>query len=73
MTFAYCPDCGMRVYVGRRVWRGQLVACDSCDADLEVTSTNPVELDWPEESSGDEEWLGTWQADLEQVEDSLAA
>ena len=72
MSFAYCPDCGVRIYVGRRPWQGQPVSCDSCDADLEVVSTNPLALDWPGESF-DEDWLGVWEGDLEQVQDNQPA
>lgn len=46
MAFAYCPDCGERIYLGRKPWRGQPAFCDGCDADLEVTSINPLQLDW---------------------------
>jgi hypothetical protein len=46
MAVAYCLDCGTRIYVGRKPWVGQAVYCDRCDADLEVTHVNPLELDW---------------------------
>ena len=46
MAIAYCLDCGSRIYLGRKPWVGQAVFCDSCDADLEVTRVNPLELDW---------------------------
>jgi lysine biosynthesis protein LysW len=48
MAFAYCPDCGRRIYLGPKPWQGQPVSCDRCDADLEVTSLNPPKLDWIE-------------------------
>ena len=46
MAFAYCLDCGGRIYLGHRPWVGQSAFCDRCDADLEVTRINPLELDW---------------------------
>ena len=46
MAFAYCPDCGARIYLGRKPWLGQPAACDQCEADLEVTRVNPPILDW---------------------------
>ena len=46
MAFAYCPDCGARIYLGRKPWRGQPAMCDHCEADLEVVRVNPPGLDW---------------------------
>jgi lysine biosynthesis protein LysW len=48
MAFAYCLNCGTRLYLGQRPWVGQAVFCDRCDADLEVTGLHPLELDWTE-------------------------
>ena len=49
MAFAYCLDCGARIYLGRKPWVGQPAYCDQCGADLEVTSTNPLELEWADD------------------------
>jgi DNA replicative helicase MCM subunit Mcm2 (Cdc46/Mcm family) len=46
MAFAYCLDCGSRIYLGAKPWKGQPVFCERCDADMEVTRVNPLELDW---------------------------
>jgi hypothetical protein len=46
MAFAYCLDCGGRIYLGAKPWKGQPVFCERCDADMEVTRVNPLELDW---------------------------
>ena len=46
MAFAYCLDCGDRIYLGRKPWVGQPAFCDQCGADLEVTRVNPLELEW---------------------------
>lgn len=55
MAVAYCLDCGGRIYLGQRPWVGQAVFCNRCDADLEVTQTNPLELDWTD-NLVDEDW-----------------
>lgn len=49
MAFAYCPDCGGRLYLGRTPWLGQPVSCESCEAELEVTRLQPPELSWSED------------------------
>jgi hypothetical protein len=46
MAFAYCLDCGSRIYLGAKPWKGQPVFCERCDADMEVIRVNPLELDW---------------------------
>jgi lysine biosynthesis protein LysW len=55
MAFAYCPDCGSRIYLGQRPWKGQPAMCDRCEADLEVVRLNPPELDWTDNLL-DEDW-----------------
>jgi hypothetical protein len=40
---------------GEDVEEGQLVDCPECGAELEVVSTNPVELDLAEEEEMDDE------------------
>jgi lysine biosynthesis protein LysW len=49
MAFAYCLECGERIYLGQRPWIGQEVFCERCGADLEVTCVRPLELDWTED------------------------
>jgi hypothetical protein len=46
MAFAYCLHCGGRIYLGAKPWVGQPAFCELCDADMEVTSVSPLELDW---------------------------
>ena len=55
MAFIYCLDCAERIYLGKRPWVGQSVYCDECGADLEVTSVNPLEIDWTDSLVGDEQ------------------
>jgi hypothetical protein len=46
MAFAYCLDCGSRIYLGQKPWVGQPAFCERCEADLEVIGLNPLEIDW---------------------------
>jgi lysine biosynthesis protein LysW len=39
--------CGANVTVASNAKEGDLVYCDACDAELEVVSVKPLELDWP--------------------------
>jgi hypothetical protein len=55
MAFAYCLDCGGRIYMGRSPWRGQPADCRRCGAELVVIDVNPLALDWAD-NVADEEW-----------------
>ena len=42
---AHCPDCEALIDLDNdEVEEGELVSCPECSVDLEVISTNPVEL-----------------------------
>jgi lysine biosynthesis protein LysW len=47
MANGKCPMCGAGVSVPTNVKQGDIVYCDSCDAELEVVNVKPLELDWP--------------------------
>lgn len=47
MANTKCPMCGASITVASNVKEGSMVICDSCDAELEVVSVRPLELDWP--------------------------
>ena len=47
MSKVKCPMCGVSVAVPTNARIGQIVYCDSCDAELEVVNVKPLELDWP--------------------------
>jgi lysine biosynthesis protein LysW len=47
MTDAKCPMCGATVQVSEKKKLGDIVFCDQCDAELEIVSLKPIELDWP--------------------------
>lgn len=73
MTDAMCPDCGQQVNVGPKPKLGQWTTCPHCNADLEVISVNPVELDWASEidEEDDEFWDEdeVWDEEDEEDED----
>ena len=54
MANAKCPMCGASVGVPTKVKEGDQVFCDACDAELEVVSVKPLELDWPLDDIEDE-------------------
>jgi lysine biosynthesis protein LysW len=47
MQDAKCPMCGATVQVSEKKKMGDIVFCDQCDAELEIVSLKPIELDWP--------------------------
>ena len=40
-----CPECDAAVTLQRRPLRGEVVRCPDCNAELEVTSTEPLRLE----------------------------
>jgi len=55
-----CLDCDNSIQLEFQPVAGQIITCPSCDAELEVTSVNPIELDfyfegWDEDWDDDEE------------------
>jgi lysine biosynthesis protein LysW len=65
MAVAYCIACGGRIYLGNRPWVGQGAFCDRCGADLEVTNTSPLILDWTDYAGDDwDEEASGMNADL---------
>jgi len=55
MFSATCPDCEDLISFEFKPRLGQRLMCPHCDADLEVVSTSPLELDWAYDES-DEDW-----------------
>jgi alpha-aminoadipate carrier protein LysW len=45
-VFAPCPDCGEEIELWSQVKVGEELTCPYCEAELEVISLDPVELDW---------------------------
>lgn len=44
---AKCPLCKENVHLGSQMKVGDQVMCPGCDAQLEIVSLYPAELDWP--------------------------
>jgi alpha-aminoadipate carrier protein LysW len=56
---AHCPECDATIDVeDDEIEEGQTLDCPECGAELEVVSTNPLELNLV--SSDDEEEEGSW-------------
>ena len=58
MATVLCPDCTRKIIIGPKPKKGQMISCPHCDAYLEIVSTSPLELDWPEydEDFEQEDW-----------------
>ena len=55
-----CPECDAAIDIEEEdLEEGQLVDCPECGAELEVVSTNPVELDLVKDD-GEEDEEETW-------------
>ena len=66
---AHCPECEAVVEIDLdEVEEGQLVSCPECGMDLEVVSTNPVELDLADADDLD---LEDDDEDLDEDEDDV--
>ncbi len=50
-----CPDCGVNIDIEEEVEQGDTVTCPECSVDLEVVSTNPVELRLAKDLDEDED------------------
>lgn len=46
MPYTICPGCDEDIYIPKRPRLGDIITCRSCEAELEVVSTNPLELDF---------------------------
>ena len=56
MASAYCPDCDEKIVFNPHARVGQKLVCPHCDADLEVLSTDPLELDWAYDWDDEGKW-----------------
>lgn len=53
MAVIACIECDEEIAIEGRARLGQQITCLSCGAQLEVVSTNPLELDW---AYDDDDW-----------------
>ncbi len=62
----HCPECDALVDIEQdEVEEGQILSCPECGVDLEIVSTNPLEVELvEEEEESDEE-----EEDMEEEED----
>jgi alpha-aminoadipate carrier protein LysW len=56
MALATCAECDEEIEVSDRARLGQRVVCSNCGAQLEVVSTNPLELDPGYDDDDDDGW-----------------
>jgi len=57
---AFCPECEAALDVEDDVDEGQRLDCPECGAELEVISTNPLEIHVISAPDEGEEEQGTW-------------
>ena len=48
--------CGASVEVPEKAKVGSIVFCEQCDAELEVITLQPLELDWPLDDFEDDDY-----------------
>lgn len=73
MEVVACPDCGQKIDLGPQPKLGQEVVCPYCEADLEVISLDPLELDWAyvEPAAEEDDWedMDDWDDDWDDDDD----
>ncbi len=73
MAIAFCLDCEYKINLGAHPAEGQKVTCSNCGAELEIISSEPLELDWaylePAESEEDWYWDEDWDEDWDEEEE----
>ena len=57
---AFCPECEAALDVEDDLDEGQRLECPECGAELEVVSTNPVEIRVISAPDENEEEQGSW-------------
>ncbi len=55
MATTFCPDCDEEITLNAKVSLGYKFNCPHCDAELEVISVDPLEVDWVYDWSWDDE------------------
>jgi uncharacterized paraquat-inducible protein A len=68
---AKCPLCRENVHIGSQMKVGNQVICPGCDAQLEIVSLFPVELDWPYGDNGYDYYLREDDSSEEDFDDYI--
>ncbi len=55
MNRVYCPDCDGGIMLSSQVEIGLTLICPHCEAELEVISIDPPEVDWAYDWEWEEE------------------
>jgi alpha-aminoadipate/glutamate carrier protein LysW len=56
-----CPECEAALDIEENdLEEGQILDCPECGTELEVVSTDPLELDIAREDEGDDEEAASW-------------
>jgi lysine biosynthesis protein LysW len=74
MAITNCIECDTEIALAGRPRLGLKLTCPSCGARLEVVGTNPVEVDWADESEDewdDEEGESDLDDDFDYAEDDF--
>jgi lysine biosynthesis protein LysW len=69
MATALCPDCDQKIVIGPKPKKGQWVSCPHCNADLEIISLSPLELDWAQYDDDEELEDDFWEDEEEDDDD----
>jgi lysine biosynthesis protein LysW len=56
VPLATCPECEADIHVDEDMDKGDVVACDECEASLEVVGLDPIELDLVSEDEEDDDY-----------------
>ncbi len=54
---AFCPACDARIHFSERPRLFDIVSCPECEEFFEVVRLSPIELQWADESSFEDEEL----------------
>lgn len=69
MATALCPDCGQKIVIGPKPKKGQWVSCPHCNADLEIVSIRPLELDWVRYDDDDDDLEEEFEEEFDDWDD----
>ncbi len=71
MNKARCPMCSEDTTVPKQAKLGTPVVCEHCEAELEVVSLKPLELDWPLEDLDSDDEFDDFDLDEEDEDDEF--